>query len=185
MTHGPCSSLPTPEYIARAANRKRQQLRPKDPIDLNFELEDTYIPDGFFHSDVKVRDHRHLIFATDQQLQFLSQAKSWYIDGTFKLCRQPFTQLLMINVFVKYEDHAKQVPLLFVLMSGRKKKDYCKVFKAASGDPGVSPSCKADHRRLRESSVGSPEKSDTAGQTARMHVPLDAGSMEKGEMKFQ
>ena len=129
MTDGPCSSLPRPEYIARAANRKRQQLRPKDPLDLNFELEDAHIPDGFFRSDVKVRDRRHLMFATDQQLQFLSRAKSWYIDGTFKLCRQPFTQLLTINAFVKYEDHAKQVPLLFVLMSGRKKNDYCKVFK--------------------------------------------------------
>jgi len=32
--------------------------------------------------------------------------------------------------------------------------------------------------------VGSPEKSDAAGQTAGMRVSLDAGSMEKGEMKF-
>ena len=42
MTDGPCSSLPRPEYIARAANRKRQQLRPKDPLNLYFELEESY-----------------------------------------------------------------------------------------------------------------------------------------------
>ena len=118
-----------PEYIGRAADRKRLQLRPKDPLDLEFKLEDAHIPDGFFRSDIKVRGHCHLIFTTDQHLQFPSRAKSWYIDGTFKLCRQPFTQLLTINMFVKYKDHAKQVPLLFVLMSGRKKNDYCKVFK--------------------------------------------------------
>ena len=40
MTDGPCSSLPRPQYITQAANRKRQQLRPKDPLDLEFELED-------------------------------------------------------------------------------------------------------------------------------------------------
>ena len=78
---------------------------------------------------LKVRGRRHLIFATDQQLQFLAQAESWYVDGTFKLCRQPFTQLLTINAFVTHEDHAKQVLLLFVLMSGRNKNNYCKVFK--------------------------------------------------------
>ena len=87
------------------------------------------IPDSFFRSDDKVRGCRHFIFASYQQLQFLAWAKSWYIDGTFKLCRQPFTQLPTINVSIKHEDHAKQVLLLFILMSGRKKNDLWKIFK--------------------------------------------------------
>ena len=56
--------------------------------------------------------------------------------------------------------------------------------EAASGDPAISPSRKTDYTRLRESSVGSPEKSDAAGQTTGMRVSLDAGFMEKGEMKL-
>ena len=110
--------------MARAANRLRQKLRPEDPKDLQFDLAEDCIPSGFLQADVKVAERRHLIFAKEEQLQILCRAKTWYVDGTFKLVRHPFKQLLTINVFVKSGDHAKQVPLVYVLMSGRKVKDY-------------------------------------------------------------
>ena len=88
----PCPSLPKPENMARAANRLRQQLRPEDPTDLAFDISEENIPAGFLKGDVRSRSKRHLLFATNQQLQQLVLAKNWYVDGTFKLCRQPFTQ---------------------------------------------------------------------------------------------
>ena len=72
----------------------------------------------------QVLDRRHLMFATNQQLDVLSRAKTWYVDGTFKLCRSPFKQLLTVNAFVRSGECTKQVPLLFVIKSGRNKKDY-------------------------------------------------------------
>ena len=133
MTDGPCSSLPRPEYIARAANRKRQQLRPKDPLDLDFELEDDHIPEDFFRSDIKVRACRHLMFATDQQLPFLARAKGWHIDGTFKLCKRGShqTSSAVIRPYV-----------------GKEEKRLLQSVQAASGDPAISPSRRADHPRL-------------------------------------
>lgn len=109
------------------ANCLRKRLRPADPKDLDFQLMEGCIPEGFFQADVYVKESRHLIFTTLEQLTTVAKAKSWYIDGTFKLVRKPFQQLVTINAFVRSGDHTKQVPLLFVLMSGKSTKDYKKV----------------------------------------------------------
>ena len=119
-----------PEYIPRTANCLCQSLRPENPKDMNFELVEECVPAGFFQADVQVKDWRHLIFARQEQLAISARAKSWYVDGTFKLVRHPFKQLLRINAFVRSGEFAKQVPLTFILMSNKKRKDYKKVSTA-------------------------------------------------------
>ena len=54
MTDAPCPSLPKPLNLAKAANYLRQQLRPSDPTDLNFEVDSNHIPEGFLRGDIKV-----------------------------------------------------------------------------------------------------------------------------------
>ncbi|XP_068680633.1 uncharacterized protein [Montipora foliosa] len=115
--------------MARAANRLRQQLRPEDLTDLPFEISEENIPVDFPKADVCIRSKWHLVSATSEKLQQLVKAKNWYIDGTFKLCRQPFSQLFTINALLKGGDQGKQVCLLFVVMSRRKKRDYRAVLK--------------------------------------------------------
>ena len=95
-----CPALSKPEHMARAANRLRQRLRPEDPKDLDFDIMEDCIPQGFFQAEVYVKERRHLIFATDEQLTILAKAKSWYLDGTFKLVRKPFQQLVTINALL-------------------------------------------------------------------------------------
>jgi hypothetical protein len=52
------------------------------------------------------------------------------MDATFKVVKDPFHQLFSLHAFVKNEDGtAKQVPLVYCLMSGRRRKDYVAVLK--------------------------------------------------------
>ena len=122
--------LSNPSNLTRMANRNREKLRPSDPKDLDFQLDLNFVPDAFFRRDVVVDERRHLVFATDRQLQLLSIAKRWYMDATFKIIRPPFTQLFSIHAFIRHGESMKQVPLVYVMMSGKRKVDYIAVLQA-------------------------------------------------------
>lgn len=113
----------------RNANRVRQAMRPEDPQDLSFVLQHDHIPNDFLLKDIAGGKSRHLLFATKDQLAYLTSAKTWYVDGTFYVVGKPFYQLFSVNAYVKSDDNIKQIPLVFAVMSGKKKKDYKKVNK--------------------------------------------------------
>ena len=98
-------------------------------MELDFTLSD-FVPTGFFQGDVWVEGRRHLLFATSEQLKILKGSKRWFIDATFKEVKAPVTQLLSIHVFLKSGDDMKQVPAIYVFMSGKRKVDYSAVFAA-------------------------------------------------------
>ena len=125
--HGVGPNLPKPTNLTRLANYNREKLRPDEPVDLEFDYNGDYVPD-FLVGDITVNGKRHLMFATTQQLDYLSWAKTWYLDGTFKVVRQPFYQLWSIHAFVTSGDDTKQMPFLFVLMSSRRTVDYKGIF---------------------------------------------------------
>ena len=59
---------------------------------MEFELDMAHIPDDYLIGDVNVRGKRHLVFATSNQLTLLAFSKRWFVDGTLKLVKTPFTQ---------------------------------------------------------------------------------------------
>ena len=114
--------------LVRMAKRARKHAIDQHHQNLAFEVNEDYIPEEFLKGDILKHGERHLIFATEEQFQLLWKAKSWYIDQTLQCCPKKFEQLFTISAFVPSEDRdAKQVPLVFVLMSSRKRKDYRKV----------------------------------------------------------
>ena len=109
----------------RAVQQARQGVRPPNVDDPDFVLEQRWIElANFFRGEVTVKKARHFIFVTNTQLKFMSEAYAWYIDGTFKICRDPVKQLLTIHVVMNVADQRVSLPVCFVLMSRRRQIDH-------------------------------------------------------------
>jgi len=108
-------------------NTVQQRARPEEPTDVAFDIDYSHVPVGFIKDDIKLAGTRYIVMATQQQLTILAQAKTWYIDGTFKVVKPPFKQLFSVHAYIRNNNVVKQVSLLFALMLRRKKKDYKRV----------------------------------------------------------
>ena len=125
------NTLPSDVVLAAQINHYRRKARPEDVQDLDFELDLNNIPENFLQRDIRIGSvARHIILATPQQLEYLSKAKAWYVDGTFSIVKDPFHQLFSVHVFIRSGTCTKQIPVAFVIMSRRKQEDYEEVFKA-------------------------------------------------------
>ena len=96
VTNAPCPAIPTVCNLTRQANR-RQKDRPKILVDLEFKVDLNHVPDGFLQADVKVGDRRHLVFSTQHMLSLLATSKTWYMDATFEVVKEPVTKLSSIH----------------------------------------------------------------------------------------
>lgn len=65
--------------MARTVNYNRKTHRPHDPDGLHFDLNLNEIGADFVKGDVWVGEKRHIIFATDYQLQLLGDARQWLV----------------------------------------------------------------------------------------------------------
>ena len=124
---GDAYNPPNPRSLYRTANRVRQATRPNHPSNLDLNLD--AIPEDFVQADINVKGNRHLLLATTFMLSLLLSAQHWFVDGTFKVVRSPFAQLLSVHAFVRQGDSLKQIPLVYFLMSGKTTKDYEAIFR--------------------------------------------------------
>ena len=116
--------LPKLETLERCVNDYRQKVRPTEPHTKHDPIDRQYIGEHFVQADISSRHGRCILFAIDAMLCHLRRARTWYIDGTFKVVSKPFIQLLSIHAFLQKDGCVKQV---FCLMARRRKRDYVKI----------------------------------------------------------
>jgi len=115
-----------------ACSRARGGLRPEDPTTTDFDIDEYFLQRAIpetFRKAIKVKDKRHLLFATNKQMEIMATARTWYVHATFKVVKDPFKQLLSVHAFMRSGDKMNQVSLCFVLRNGKKAKDYTKILK--------------------------------------------------------
>ena len=62
-------------------------------------------------------------------MDIMKNAAVYYLDGTFRVVNKPFMQLYTIHAFVNSDTNSKKNPMIYVLMSGRRRVDYIAVFR--------------------------------------------------------
>ena len=73
------TDMPSTNNMAHGVNRERKAHRPIDPKMLDFDLDARYLGHDFLKGDIKVGTSRHIILATDYQIQLLSQSFHWFV----------------------------------------------------------------------------------------------------------
>ena len=126
------SNLPKDTAAEQRISYHRRKNLPANPTSIDFELREDHIPDDLITHDHYYPQHqlRFIMFYTLAMSGLLTNAKEWYADATFKVVpNPPFYQLFSIHAFAKSGETITMVPVIWVLMSSRRKLDYRLVFR--------------------------------------------------------
>jgi hypothetical protein len=69
--------------------------------------------------------NRIIIFATNDNIEFLKSADTWFIDGTFKTCPPLFKQLYTVHGNLLGDN---LIPLVYMLLPGKSEEIYRRAF---------------------------------------------------------
>ena len=101
-----------------------------DPLDME---PFPHIQSSFVRFDLKIFSGpcygRFIGLASKEMLKYLFHAKVWFVDGTFRVVKDPFIQLLVIHVSFSAGNLSRSIPVFFILMTGRKTVNYQKCFE--------------------------------------------------------
>ena len=142
--------MPSQNALRMRIKRVRRTEMPSESQNLN----EINIPDSFkitlsgnlfLVKDLTVNQDRILLFTTKSNIEYLSQALFWVMDGTFKTVPTIFSQLYTIHAPIGGEENSRILPLVYALMTGKSEELYKHLFQnlidvSEENDIQLSPS---------------------------------------------
>ncbi|CAF0949937.1 unnamed protein product [Brachionus calyciflorus] len=111
--------------LEKRKKKKRPNL-PKSLKDTNLSEPYTLNHKGEKFLILNKSKYKILIFCSPTQLDALSKATHWYVDGTFKSAAKFYYQLYIIHTYI----NNYMIPCCFVFINRRREKEYDFVLKA-------------------------------------------------------
>ncbi|XP_076064375.1 uncharacterized protein LOC143038704 [Oratosquilla oratoria] len=121
-------SLPKLASLKRTIQRTRRQHQPLLPqTTMDIDLDDTWSKTASgepWATSTTLDNQKILMFATDQNLRYLSSATTWYGDGTFSIVPSLYYQLYTLHAPV----FGKIMPLVYFLLPRKTQVMYTHMF---------------------------------------------------------
>ena len=136
------ANLPTLPSLKSSLYRLRRKRLPAMPTtrgEVHFcgEWAETDAGENFLLVEDGQGDDKIIIFATQYNLELLSQAEKIYVDGTFQICPRLFYQIFSLHAF----KNGRQFPLVYCLLPGKSRAVYLRaleIIKQKSEDLGYT-----------------------------------------------
>ncbi|RNA10273.1 hypothetical protein BpHYR1_037581 [Brachionus plicatilis] len=93
------------------------------------------IKDKYKYTSGETDENRIIILGTSDNLDLLSKEDAWYVDGTFNISPDTFTQVFTVNVII----NNKNLPLVFALLPNKQKVSYSRVFECLVSNVSNKP----------------------------------------------
>lgn len=125
------------KQIVKNTRKSNKKKEPKTIEEIEIPEELKFIEENkFVHYCESVNNDFLVILTTKQNMELLSTAEFWIMDGTFDITPNLFSQLYSIHAKVGFGINFEIMPLVFVLMTKKSESLYDEMFKALQNIAG-------------------------------------------------
>ena len=80
--------MPSASALLQIVRRVRRNFLPPKQLQLFFDVDYQFLTMDFLQKDLIVDDQRYMFLSTYEQIDYLIDAFTWFVDGTFAIVKK-------------------------------------------------------------------------------------------------